>query len=99
MKCDGTHAETRFHLSAKRTSPFKSAGMSVHSPTGSRGVRISGSNAGYTTSRGSTHSTRQFPLHFTPVRDHVPSHFNWTLIPNYGSHYKNFKVTQMVKEF
>jgi len=26
LKCDGTHAETRFRLSAKRTSPFKSAG-------------------------------------------------------------------------
>jgi hypothetical protein len=26
MKCDGTRAETRFRLSAKRTSPFKSAG-------------------------------------------------------------------------
>jgi len=39
-------AETRFHLSAKRTSPFKSEGASVQSTTGSRGVRISGSNAG-----------------------------------------------------
>ena len=26
LKCDGTRAETRFRLSAKRTSPFKSAG-------------------------------------------------------------------------
>ena len=26
LKCDGTRAETRFGLSAKRTSPFKSAG-------------------------------------------------------------------------
>ena len=25
LKCDGTRAETRFRLSAKRTSPFKSA--------------------------------------------------------------------------
>ena len=46
MKCDATCAETRFSLSAKRTSPFKSAGASVQSTTGSRGVRISGSNAG-----------------------------------------------------
>jgi len=29
LRCDGTCAETRFHLSAKRTSPFKSAGTSV----------------------------------------------------------------------
>jgi len=26
LKCDGTRAETRFRLSANRTSPFKSAG-------------------------------------------------------------------------
>ena len=64
LKCDGTCAETRFHLSAKRTSPFKSAGESVQSTIGSRGVRVSGSNAGYTMFRGSfesTHSIRHFP--------------------------------------
>ena len=69
MKRDGTRAETRFRLSPKRTRPFKSAGASVQSTAGSRGVRISVSNAGYTTFRGSvrvlaTHSFRQFPLHF-----------------------------------
>jgi len=52
LKCDGTRAETRFRLSAKRTSPFNSAGASAQSTTGSRGVRISGSNAGYTMFRG-----------------------------------------------
>jgi len=41
LKCDGRRAETRFRLSAKRTSPFNSAGASVQSTTGSRGVRIS----------------------------------------------------------
>jgi len=41
-KRDGTRVETRFGLSAKRTSPFKSAGVSVQPITGSRGVRISG---------------------------------------------------------
>jgi len=46
LKCDGTRAETGFRLSAKRTSSFKSAGASVQSTTGSRGVRISGSKAG-----------------------------------------------------
>jgi hypothetical protein len=70
LKCGGKRAETRFLLSAKRTSPFKSAGASGQSTTGSRGVRISGSNAGYTMFRGSvrvlaTHSIRQFPLHFS----------------------------------
>ena len=53
LKCDDTRVETRFRLSAKRTSPLKSAGASVQSITGSRGVRISGSNAGYTMFRGS----------------------------------------------
>jgi len=40
-KSEGTRAETRFGLSAKRTSPFKSAGVLVQSTAGSRGVRIS----------------------------------------------------------
>ena len=66
---DGTRAETRFRLSPKRTSPFKSVGASVQSTAGSRGVRISFSNAGYTTFGGgvrvlATHSIRLFPLHF-----------------------------------
>ena len=42
VKRDGTRAETRFGLSEKLTSPFKSAGESVQSTAGSRGVRISG---------------------------------------------------------
>ena len=65
LKCNGARAETRFRLSAKRTSPFKSAGVSVQSTTGSRGARISGSNAGYTMFRGSVKSTG-YPLH-SPV--------------------------------
>jgi hypothetical protein len=67
LKCDGTRTETRFRLSAKRTSPFKSAGASVQSTTGSRRVRISGSNGGYTMFRGSVKSTG-CPLHslFSP---------------------------------
>ena len=66
-KRDGTRAETRFRLSAKRTSPFKSVGGggSVQSTAGSRGVRISGSNAGYTTFRGSVKNTG-YPVH-SPV--------------------------------
>ena len=57
LKCDGTRAETRFRLSVKRTSPFKSAGASVQSTAGSRGVRISGSNAEYNMFRGSVKGT------------------------------------------
>ena len=66
LKCDGTRAENIFRLSAKRTIPIKSAGRaSVQSTAGSRGVRISGSNAGYTMFRGSVKSTG-YPLH-SPV--------------------------------
>jgi hypothetical protein len=83
LKCDGTHAKARFCLSAKWTSPFKSAGASVQSTTGSRGVRISGSNAGHAMFRGNVKVTG-YPLHSPvlpslPVRHRVPSHFNWTL--------------------
>ena len=68
-KCAGTRAETRFRPSAQQTGPFKSAGASVQSTTGSRVVRISGNNAGYTKFRGSVKGTgyyfiREFPLHF-----------------------------------
>ena len=70
LKCDGTRAEIRFRLSAKRTNPFKSAGASVQSTTGSRGVCISGSNGGYTMFRGSVKSTG-YPLH-SPVSPSLP---------------------------
>ena len=45
-------------------------GTSVQWTTGSRGVRISGSNAGYTVFRGSVKSTG-FPLH-SPVSPSLP---------------------------
>jgi hypothetical protein len=70
LKCDDTRAETRFRLSAKRTSPFKSAGASIQSTTGSRRVRISGNSAGYTMFRGSVKSTG-YPLH-SPVSPSLP---------------------------
>jgi len=69
-KCDGTRAETRFRLLVKRTSPFKSAGASVQSTTDSRGVRISGSNVGYTMFRGSVKGTG-YTLH-SPVSPSLP---------------------------
>jgi len=70
LKCDGTRKETRFRLSAKRTSPFKSAGASDQSTACSRGVRISGSNAGYTMFRGRVKSAG-YPLH-SPVSPSLP---------------------------
>ena len=70
LKCDGTRAETIFRLSAKRTSPFKSTGALVQSTTGSRGVRISGNNAGYTMFRGSVKGTA-YPFH-SPISPSLP---------------------------
>jgi hypothetical protein len=70
LKCDGTRAENRFRLSAKRTSPFKSPGASVRSTTGSRGVRISGSNVGYTMFLGSVKRIG-YPLH-SPLSSSLP---------------------------
>ena len=61
-KRDGTRAETRYGLSAKRTSPFKSAGVSVQSTTGSRGVRISGQQL-YRPCSGVQCKTTGYPLH------------------------------------
>ena len=88
LKCDGTCTETRFGLSGKRTNPFKSAGESVHSTTGSRGVRISGSNgsnAGYTMFLGRVKDYWLatplvcFPFASPTVHDRVPSGFNWVI--------------------
>jgi len=39
-ECDGTRAETRFGLPAKRTIPFISAGMSVQSAAGSLAAEV-----------------------------------------------------------
>jgi len=88
LKCDGTRAETRFGLSAKWTSPFKLAGASVQSTSGSRGVRISssnGSNAGYTMFWGRVQDywlptpRAYFPFTSPTVRHRVPSGFNSAL--------------------
>jgi len=86
-ECGGTRAETRFGPSAKGTSPFISAGVSVQSAAGSRGVRISGSNAGLTVS-----DTVQdcwlpppfafFPFTSPPVRFRVPPDSVSTLPPD-----------------
>jgi len=80
LKCDGTCAKNRFRLSAKRTSPFKSVGASVQSTASSRGVRIGGSNAGYTVFRGGVKSNGysnyspvfpSLPLSCVTVRHHI----------------------------
>ena len=70
LKCDGTHAETRFRLSAKRTSPFKSAGGRQFSRLLAAEVCASAVVMPDTPCSEvvwrvlATHSIRQFPLHF-----------------------------------
>jgi hypothetical protein len=75
------HAQKPDFIFWRNMSPFKSAGASVQSTTCSQGVRIGGSNAGYTMFRGSVKGTA-YPLHL-PVSpslpSHVPSRFYWTL--------------------
>jgi hypothetical protein len=71
---EGTRAETRIGLSAKRTSPFKSAGGSVQSTTGSRGVRISRQDYWLPTPFAS------FSFTSPPMRHRVPSHSDSALL-------------------
>jgi hypothetical protein len=94
LKCDGTRTETRFRLSAKRTSLFKSAGASVQSTTGSRDVRISGSNAGYTMFRGSVKSTG-YPLH-SPVSPSLP-HPSVTVCHHISAGLYNCAIAELTK--
>jgi hypothetical protein len=70
LKCDGTHADTRFRLSAKRTSPFKLVGAvssvdywqprCVHQWV----VMLVTPRSGVVWRVLDTHSIRLFPLHF-----------------------------------
>jgi len=70
LKCDGTRAETRFRLSAKRTSSFNLQMASVQSTTGT--AEVCESAVVMLDTRCSevvwrvlaTHSIRQFSIHF-----------------------------------
>jgi hypothetical protein len=69
LKCDGTRAETRFRLSAKRTSPFKSAGRQfsrlLAAEVCATAVVMLDTPCSKVVWRVlPTHSIRQFPLHF-----------------------------------
>ena len=71
-KCDGTRAETRFRLSAKRTSPFKSAGhqfsrLLAAEVCASALVMLDTPSSKVVWRVVATHSIRQFSLHF-PTR-------------------------------
>ena len=86
LKCDGTHAETRLPLSAKLTSPFKSAG-SVSSVdywqprcAASAVVMLDTTCSEVVWRVMATHYIRQFPHHFPSLASPcVPSYFNWLL--------------------
>ena len=70
MKCDGTHAEIRFRLSAKRTSPFKSAEgrqfsrLLAAEVCASAVVMLNTPCSEVVWRVLATHSIRQFPLQF-----------------------------------
>jgi hypothetical protein len=91
LKCDGTYAGTRFRLSTKRTSPFKSQRASVQSTTGSRGVRISGSNVGYTMFRGSVNGTG-YSIH-RPVSPSLPLPYVTVCHHFSAGFYQQFNIT------
>ena len=82
--CDGTCADFVFRRNG-RAHLNRRGGASVQSTTGSRGVRISDSNAGYIMFRGSVKSNG-YPLHSPvspfaslPERHRVSSCFDWPL--------------------
>jgi len=85
LKCDGTRAETRFRLSAKRTSHLIRGGGSQFSRL--LAAEVCASAVVMLDTRCSevvrrvlaTHSICQFSLHFPTLRHRVPSHFNWSL--------------------
>jgi hypothetical protein len=95
LKCDGTRAETRFRLSAKRTSPFKSAGgvssvdycqaSCAHQPAGFvlivQACVLQSCDAYWLPTPSCC-----FTFTSPPVRHRVPSHFNWTLPPTIRTH-------------
>jgi len=69
LNCDGSRAETRFHLSAKRTSPFKSAGRQFNrllaaEVYASAVVMLDTPCSEVVWWVLATHSIRQFPFHF-----------------------------------
>ena len=70
FKCDGTRAETRFRLSAKRTNPFKSAGgrqfsrLLATEVCASAVVMLDTPCSEVVWRVLATHYIRQFPLHF-----------------------------------
>ena len=71
LKCDGTRAETRLRLSAKRTSPFKSAGggrqfsrLLAAEVCASAVLMLDTPCSEVVWRVLATHSIHQFPLHF-----------------------------------
>jgi hypothetical protein len=70
LKCDGTREQKADFVFRLNGRVHLNVGASFQSTTGSRGVRISGSNAGYTMFRGSVNSTG-YPLH-SPVSRSLP---------------------------
>jgi hypothetical protein len=104
LKCDGTRAETRFRLSTKRTSPFKSVGgvslvdywqaSCAHQPAGFvllvRACVLQSCDSYWLLTPFSC-----FPFTSPPVRQRVPSHFYWTL-PRLTRRVPGFTLTHIL---
>ena len=92
LKCDATRAETRFCLSAKRMSPFKSLGVSVQLTTAAEVcasvvVMLDTPCSEVVWSYWIPTRFVSSPFTSPPVRHRVPSRFNWTLL-----HHPNLKL-------
>ena len=85
LKCDGTRAETRFRLSAKRMSPFKSArGEGRRQFSRLLTAEVCASAVVMLDTPCSvvvwlTTPFASFPFTSPLLRHRVPSHFNWSL--------------------
>jgi hypothetical protein len=85
LKCDDTCIETGFRLSAKPTSPFKSAGghqfsrLLAAEVCASAVVMLDTPCSEVVWRVLATHSIQQFLLHFSSRGHHVSSHFNCSL--------------------
>ena len=100
LKCDGTWAETRFRLSAKRTSPFKSTGgrqfsrlLAAHI-CASAVVMLDTPCSEVVWRVLATHPIRQFPLHFPSCA--LLCAITFQLDSTYSSDIKKFCPTQFI---
>ena len=97
LKCDCTRAETRFRLSTKWTSPFKSAGGVSSAEVCASAVIMLDTPCSEVVWRVlATHSIRQFPLHFpsceSPCAITFQLHCTYRIFPKPNEHNTRFCI-------